>query len=316
MKIRLLSLILLAVVLLTGCRTRTTAVSHSIINSSNAGAVTGSESAGVLDGSENGAGDEIQRAADSSSPVNPESERKVYDINADAEVIPGAAKTIDSEGGEGSHPFSDGLSDDHTEAQLNSDAVHTSTMTVVSESSDRLTASQSGTDETSFTYYSVLLNERVSTLFECKKLYIYLEQSQDYLTVHKSSPEHSVILTAGAYDVSQRLLEENLTVTPGWISRKSPDAAIKLVSRGTINTAPVSAYTAFSSREEFSGVKHFAVISEELMLTPPGRVAASLITAAVCYPDLFSDIELSGAVSRLLEESGIDTSGDRFYYYE
>ena len=70
--------------------------------------------------------------------------------------------------------------------------------------------------DSALTYYTVLLQDRMGSLFECQRANVYWETAQDHVTVHKTSPEHALILQSGAYDVSSRLLPENLLVDDGW----------------------------------------------------------------------------------------------------
>ena len=110
-------------------------------------------------------------------------------------------------------------------------AALTATETLPADEAEQLGVDESGeVAESVQTYYLTLLDSRLGALFECKRLYVYWETDEDQRTVYKSSREHQIILGAGAYDVSAKLLEENLTVDDGWVSRKNPDAVVKVVS--------------------------------------------------------------------------------------
>ena len=76
--------------------------------------------------------------------------------------------------------------------------------------------------DSAMTFYSVLLQERTDSLFECQRMNVYWETKEDHRTVFKTSAEHQLMLKAGAYDVSARLMEPNLHVDDGWSVRKNP----------------------------------------------------------------------------------------------
>jgi len=175
------------------------------------------------------------------------------------------------------------------------------------------------------TYYTVLLQERVGSLFECKRQYVYWEQPEDHRTVYKTSQEHQLILQAGCYDVSARLLEENLTVTDGWVVRKDPGVIVKVVGTqilgfGVTDTSQArQACDALMNRPGWRGidaVKHGRVvlISSDLLRSPHTRMAAMLIIARTALPEAFADLDLDAAINDLLTESAGTPAGGLLYY--
>jgi ABC-type Fe3+-hydroxamate transport system substrate-binding protein len=154
---------------------------------------------------------------------------------------------------------------------------------------------------------------------------VYWETPEDHLTVFKTSPEHALILEAGAYDVSARLLEGNLRVDDGWIGRKNPDIIVKAVSRKVLGTGvPSSAaarkvYTELLAREGWSAlgaVKNgrILLLSEERLEAPHLRLAAALMVARTASPDLFADVSIGDALAMLGEEAA-GTAPDGIFYY-
>ena len=256
---------------------------------------------------------------------NPESERREYDENAAVELVDGTDRYVHGEG-EGEGAYAENEDSDTTVSKLSEDAEETATMTVPAEESENLGVSQDADEaDSAMTYYTVLLSDRLGTLYECKRINAYLETSADHVTVFKKSEEHALIISSGAYDVSSRLLEENLLVDEGWIERKNPDMIVKFVSGSVLGHGVDSAseaedaYLALIAR---TGIMNTAaaktgkvlLMSEELMEAPYMRTAAALIIAKTAYPDLFEDTDVDEAVSALTEEAtGASPAG--IYYY-
>ena len=90
-------------------------------------------------------------------------------------------------------------------------AEETATQTVPAEEADQMGVDdEAEAADSSMTYFTVLLRDRLNSLFECKRINLYWEEAEDHVTIHKTSLAHRLILDAGAYDVSARLLPENL----------------------------------------------------------------------------------------------------------
>ena len=226
LKIFCLSLMLVLCLELCGCRVR--------IRDIQAGPAAGQGS--VPEVSSSGGTEEVQNAdteenggePGEKTRENPQSSRKEYDENAAAEIIAGTDRTVNAEG-EGPGSYLPGEQADVSVSKLNETAKETATRTVPAEEASDMGVSEDGqAADSALTYYSVLLQDRMGSLFECQRQYVYWETAEDHRTVYKTSPEHILILDAGCYDVSSRLLEENLLVDDGWIARKNPGVIVKI----------------------------------------------------------------------------------------
>ncbi|MBQ9459031.1 MAG: ABC transporter substrate-binding protein [Oscillospiraceae bacterium] len=184
------------------------------------------------------------------------------------------------------------------------------TETVPSEEADRLGADESGELADSVrTYYLTLLESRLGSLFECKRLYVYWETSENYRTIHRSSREHRLILDAGAYDVSAKLLEENLTVDSGWVARKNPDVIVKIAEGGALDPSAARALCdELAARPEWADIsavreKRVIVLSGSLLDTQAGQVAAMIYLAKLAYPAQMDDVDADEALRALTAEA-------------
>lgn len=318
--------LLMAVVLLlalTGCRSRTTAV---VPGASEQEASSGlSESLEVPEQGPNQAAEkdvpeeppkEQEAEPDPNAPTeeDPESDRKEYDENASAEIAPGADNVLQTEGEEenvSGHDPSAEQGGNKTDDQ----AEHTVTETVPAEEADQTgVADDAEIADTAIYYYQTLLSDRLSSLFECQRLYIYWETPESYRTVFKTSQEHQLILDAGAYDVSAKLLEENLTVDDGWVQRKNPGAIVKVVSSQVLGydvsgtSAAQGVWNEMISRHgwnEIDAVKNGCVIvlSEDMLDSQAMRTAAAVHLAKILYPAQFEDVDPAEALRALSEEA-------------
>ena len=218
-------LILLAALLLTltGCRTRTTG---SVPPPGESGPVTETDP-GQAEQPEPPEGDPAEDGdtnpeSDAPTVTGPDSDRKTYAQDADAEVVPGADHALTQQGDGGKTPEHDSNGAPGG-AKDSANGEKTAKETVPADQAGQTGADQSGqTAETAQLYYQTLLEDRLSDLFECQRFYVYWETPEDYRTVHKSSDEHQIILKAGAYDASAKLQSDALTVDDGWIQRKNP----------------------------------------------------------------------------------------------
>ena len=257
---------------------------------------------------------------------NPRADRKEYDENADVEIAQGVARELYGEG-EGPGAFAQGGPDAPAAAKLAEDAAQTASQTLAAQDAERLGVSEDAEEApTALLYYTVLLRDRLDTLFECKRLTVYWETAEDHVTVFKTSPEHELILTAGAYDVSARLLRENLRVDDGWIGRKDPEVIVKAVDGSVLGrnvsstTAARAVYRELLARPGFAQIsavknKRILLLSEELLSTPYFRAAAALLVAKAAYPELFADTD-AGAALELLTQEAVGASPAGVYFYD
>ncbi len=256
---------------------------------------------------------------------NPEASRKEYDENAPAEIVPGTERKIYIEG-EGDGASAENEDAAEAAARLNGEAGETATQKVAAEQAEEKGVSEDAEEaDSALTYYTVLLQERTGSLFECQRLNVYWETAEDHVTVFKTSPEHTLILTAGAYDVSARLLAENLRVDDGWIGRKNPDVVVKTVAGSVLGSAVSSAaaarkvYESLLARDGWTAINavrggRVLLLSEELLEAPHLQTAAMLMIAKTAYPELFEDTDIGKTLEMLAEEAtGVIPSGT--YYY-
>ncbi len=313
--------------LLTGCRARVggTGAGKARSDAGTAGsaaAISGSGSAG--DGIDLKATDEIADQSEKTQE-NPEAPRKEYDENAPAEMLPGAEKQVHGDGEGNGTPHSSDTAKARA-AALDEDAEETVTRTVALPEAERMGVSpDAGEAESAMVYYTVLLKDRLGSLFECKRLNAYWETSSDRVTVHRSSKEHGMLILSGVYDVSARLLEENLRVDDGWVVRKDPQVIVKVVSGSILGRNAIAATGAkavcgeMMSRPGWAGIdavknRRILVLSEELLEAPYLETAAEVMIAKCAYPDLFEDVDASLALEMLCSEAvGAVPPGTFFY---
>ena len=298
---------------LAGCRVRTTDGGAATANGINAaGGAAASEPAEDAP-AEDESGDQARD--------NPEAARRIYDDNAPVEIEAGADRLVQGPGEGGGAPVAEDEAE-QSAVQLDEGARETATQTVPAETAEKKGVSEDAkAADSAQTYFDVLLEDRLGALFECQRLEAYWETSADHVTVHKSSPEHQLILAAGCYDVSARLLAENLTVDDGWVARKNPGLIVKLVDGGALGRGVAStgaakaARDALMAREGWAGVDavrsgRVLLLSEEVMDAPYLRTFARLAMAKTALPDLFGDVDLEEALSMLAEEAtGAPPSG-------
>lgn len=230
-----------------------------------------------------------------SGELAPDAETPLYEEPAEDEV----PAQLAPESGEGT-PV-------HTEEE---DAAQTATETLPAEEADSLGADEDAEAADSvLTYYLTLLSDRVGPLFECKRLNVYWETAADHTTVFKSSPEHDLILLAGAYDVSARLLEENLAVDDGWVRRKDPDAVVKVVEGGALDGPAAAALCGeLAAREDWAEIGairegRVLILSGALLDTQAGRTAAAVCLAKLLYPEQMADVDADAALRDLTAEA-------------
>lgn len=313
-RMKTILLLFLLCLALTGCRAR-------IVQAAPTDAET-IESAGENAGSgqtEADAGENRDRTKE-----NPEAKQKEFDENAAVEIVAGTDRTLHGPGeGEGAYTaVASGL----PAARLNADATETARQTVSAPESERMgTAEDAAMADSAFRYYTVLLKERSESLYACKKLNLYWETAEDHVTVYKTSDEHQLILNAGAYDVSARLLLENLKVDDGWVCRKNPEIMVKIVPRSILGggvpsaAAAAAELQAFISRpgwQEIDAVKNKKVLllSQDVLETPHLRLAAGLMIAKTANPETYADVDPAQALKALTEEA-TGMAGEGVYFF-
>ena len=329
----ILLLALCLAVALTGCRTRTGVTSPA---PTAAPADTGREDAGEEGAEPADAADVPPDAGEPDGPdmneaggrtkENPEASRKEYDENAPAEIVPGTDRLLhgEGEGGGAGVPAAEDAA--ATVDRLDEQAEDPATQTVAAEEAEEMGVAEDAEQaDSAMTYYTVLLQDRMGSLYECQRANVYWETAEDHVTVHKTSAEHALILDAGAYDVSARLLPENLRVDDGWVVRKNPQVIVKVVDSGVLggsvhSTASArTVYEALCAREGWTNIdavrnRQVVLLSGELLDAPHLRLAAMLAVARTAYPELFADVDMDNALEMLAEEATGTLPSGIFWY--
>ena len=260
---------------------------------------------------------ELPPEPDTAAPENPEAAQKQYDSSASAELNQDVEAPAENPVPEADTPAEGGANGDGETVIQETDieTEHTVTETLQADSAEELSAAeQAPAAETALQYYQALLSSRIMELFECEKLDVYWETVNDHETIFRDSAAHQVILLAGGYDVSAKLLEDALTVDDGWICRKNPGAVVKCVDGPVLGSGVLSDVGArevraqLLSRDGWSGIGAgkagiVVVISSELLRSAAGQTAAAVYLAAAMYPELMADTDPAEALQALLTES-------------
>lgn len=321
-------LLLTLMITVSGCRVRVASDQMSAVPSAGAGNEAGNAE-GELgkpddpDSEKNGSDLNLNKNIENNNETkeNPESLRKEFDENAFAEIIGGTDRQIHEPGEGDGFAISSGESS-LSSSKLKENSEETALLTVPTDEAEESGVSEDGeAAESMLQYYTTLLQDRGRSLFECKRLNVYWETVSDHLTIYKTSPEHQMILWAGSYDVSSRLLRENLQVDDGWVVRKNPDLIVKVVPGNVLGSGVTSLENAetmkleIQSREGWSGISavregRILLLSEELLTEPYLQLGAMLALAKKANPDLYEDVDPEKALeSLILEATGTTSDG-------
>lgn len=330
MKRALLLALITALLVLSGCRVRTTAVlpmdapGADEQGSSSAADVPLALHEKKTDDAETNDALDAEPQPDAITRENEEAARREYDENANAEVFYGANQQIEAPGeGEGAAGTKGDA--EYAASHIDETAEQTATQIVSAEEAQNTGVSEEADRaDSALYYYTVLLQDRLNSLFECQRLYVYWETVEDYMTVFKASQEHELMITAGGYDVSAKRMANNLRIDDGWVLRKNPDAIVKIVPSGMLGNGVQS--TALVQRRcdtllsrdgwrEINAVRNGRVffLSEELLSSQAMRTAAEVYLAKAMYPTLFEDTDAEVALRQLAEEAGYMATGAFFY---
>ena len=329
-RILLLALLLSLILLLCGCRTRTrgsgqgnriTDASSGLTDAAQQGESL-SDSSAFSDAHEaDAADDESSGEPSRQTRDNPEASRKEYNENAPAEIVPGADHFLHTEG-EGNGASAVNEEAEIHASQVNDHAGETATQTIAAQEAEQMGVSDDAdAADSATTYFTVLLQDKMGSLFECQRLNVYWETAQDHVTIHKTFPEHTLILNAGCYDVSARLLPENLLVDDGWVVRKNPGVIVKIVDSGVLDSegAAKALYESLRSREGWAAIdavknRRILLLSQELLEAPYLQTAVLVMIAKTAYPALFTDVDLDHMLEMLTEEAtGTLPTGISYY---
>lgn len=336
-RILLAALVMSLALLLCGCRVRTngsqeatrTDTGEQWTDETKPGEVLSGEAGRTEsgEGGENGGLNESGEAGETGGQTreNPEASRKEYDENAQAEIVPGTEHLL-HEAGEGNGASAANEDSEDSVNQVNDRAEETAVRRTAAEEAEQKGVSEDAdAADSALTYYTVLLQDKTGSLFECQRLNVYWETEQDHVTIHKSSPEHQLILNAGCYDVSARLLPENLRVDDGWVGRKNPGVIVKMVDSGILGSgvgsdrAARAVYERLQNREgwaDIDGVKNrrILLLSREMLEAPYLQTAAMVLIAGTANPSLFTDTDPDRMIEMLTEEATGALPAGIFYY--
>ena len=333
-KVLLLLLTLCVSLALSGCRTRTgvsdpgkTAADSvtGLTDESQSGESTAADSAYASAQEDQGSGDAEAGGASGRTRENPDASRKEYDENAPAEIVPGTDHLLHEEGEGNGASVSNEDSEDAV-SRVNDRAKETAVQTVAApEAEERGVSEDAEAADSALEYYTVLLRDRTNSLFECQRMNVYWETDRDHVTVHKTSPEHTLILNAGCYNVSARLLPENLHVDDGWVVRKNPGVIVRIVNSGILGSGVSSDRAASAverslrNREGWSSIDavkngRILLLSRELLEAPWLQTAAMVLIAKTAVPSLFADVD-ADEMLRMLAEEATGTIPSGMYYY-
>lgn len=326
-KILLLALALLLALLLSGCRTRTRGSQGTILpdaaesrtDAARQGKRMADDAASADAGDSGGTGGQTRE--------NPDAARKEYDDNAPAEIVPGTDRLLHGPG-EGNGASASNKEAETRADQVNGQARETATQAVAAEEAEQRGVSEDAeAADSALDYFTVLLQDRMGSLFECQRLNVYWETAQDRVTIHKSSLEHTLILNAGCYDVSARLLPENLRVDDGWVVRKNPGVIVRVVDSqvlgGRVNGtgAAKAVCQQMMNREGWAAIDavkggRVLLLSQELLEATYLQTAAMVMIAKTASPSLFSDVDLDETLRMLMEEATGTLPTGRYFFRE
>ena len=290
----------------TGCRSRTSAAPRAASAPSSAASDIGATADGQPEALTENGGETVE---------NPLAERAEYDEAARAELLENQSRAVSGEGDGGGLPMRQKDADSRA-LQLDSAAELAAVKTLPADEAERLGVSETApAAETAQRYYTALLQSRLRTLFECKKLNVYIETPESFVTVYKTSAEHALVLAAGGYDVAAKRMENDLAVDGGWVQRKNPDFIVKFVDASALNGGTLGALLAREGLRETAAAKNgrALLLCDSLLDAPQLQTAAAVCLAKAMYPDLFDDIDAAQAVGQLADEAGVQTDGLWFY---
>jgi len=171
------------------------------------------------------------------------------------------------------------------------------------------------------TAYSTILRQGVNAIFPCQLRDVYVETTAELTTVARNSEKYQLIIHAGGLNVSTRLSPDNLTVTADWVVRRNPDVIVKFVDETILGQGIYSTHAAtvlmasLRERPEWDSLEalqenQMLLISEQVLASEAATLAAKLLISQMLYPELFTGVDVNGAVAGLM--AGVD--GVYFYF--
>ena len=165
--------------------------------------------------------------------------------------------------------------------------------------------------------YTGILNRGLGSLFECQRVYVYLERLDDFHTVNRNSFEHNLIIESGGHNAAARRGNDALLVDADWVVRQNPEIIIRIVSTDVLGPGVTSTAQAAAVRsnllyrpglEGVSAVinRRILLLSDALLQSEEGRLIAKLYIAHTMYPTLFSDVNIADVAHQIKESGGMD----------
>ena len=172
--------------------------------------------------------------------------------------------------------------------------------------------------QTALKRYGELLDSNVATIYECQKMYVYCECTDDYRAANYTDNEHRLITKAGGINLGEHKMQRT---DDDWVLRKNPNLIVKFVHPDVLGkdifdtSAAQSIKTAILSRENVSETEagkseNVLILSTSLLDSDAGKTTASILIARAIYPALYEDI--------IVEEAYAEMAGaafDGIYYY-
>ena len=162
-----------------------------------------------------------------------------------------------------------------------------------------------------------LLSGGLGSLFECQRLYVYLEHLSDFQTVNRNSPLHGLIVDSGGFNAAARRGNDALTVDADWVVRQNPAVIIRTVTPDVLGANVTDTTRAAALRSELlerPGLesttavldRRVLLLSAELLQTYEGQLLAKLYIANVMYPALFAETGIAQLKYEISAAGGTD----------
>jgi len=171
--------------------------------------------------------------------------------------------------------------------------------------------------------YTGILSRGLGSLFECQRVYVYLERLESLHTVNRNSFEHSLIVESGGSNVGWRRGNDSLVVDAEWIVRQNPELIIRTVNTSILGPGIASTTQAENIRAEllarpgFENInavinRRILLLSDALLQSEEGRLIAKLHIAHAMYPTLFTDVNIQEIYLQIRDSGGADYTNGIF----
>lgn len=175
--------------------------------------------------------------------------------------------------------------------------------------------------------YVDIINDRIGTLSEEKKVKVYFEGYSDYKSVGKGSGGQELLDTACVSNIAGSEEGDYPEISDEWIIEKNPEVIIKVVgaskeilgfgindlskAKETYNT--LIQRTGWANLDAIKNRKVY-ILDNSITLSPQGSIIGALQIAKICYPDKFKDINIEKIHKEIYSKFyGIDLEGKFIY---